>query len=85
MKNFDTGLQSLQAGLAEIQAASLTMNDRFIAEAALLSRELLLSVMQKHHCTLKEVTALDIVDELKQRSPLEYSVPAIPAVTSCGA
>ncbi|HEY9887542.1 MAG TPA: hypothetical protein V6D02_04025 [Candidatus Obscuribacterales bacterium] len=78
----DAALQTLHAELAEIQAASLTMNDRFIAEAALISRELLLDLMRKHDCPLEAITAAHIAAELKQRAPMTYTMPAIPATTS---
>jgi len=74
---------SLNAELAIIQRASLTMNDRFLAEAALISRELLLDLMRKRDCQLADITAADIVAELQQRAPMTYSLPMIPETTSC--
>ena len=78
----DLTIQTLHQDLAEIQAADLTMNDRFLAEAALLSRELLLTLMQKHECSLAEITPAHIAAELRQRAPMTYHVPAIPSRTS---
>jgi hypothetical protein len=74
---------SLSEELAEMQQASLTMNDRFLAEAALISRALLLDLMQKHDCRLEEITPAHIIAELKQRAPMTYSLPAIPETTGC--
>jgi len=82
MLTADATVQWLHEELAEIQAANLTMNDRFLAEAALLSRTLLLDLMHKHQCSLEEITATHIAAELKQRAPMTYSIPAIPEVTS---
>ena len=82
MLTADATVQWLHEELAEIQAANLTMNDRFLAEAALLSRALLLDLMHKHQCSLEEITATHIAAELKQRAPMTYSVPAIPETTS---
>jgi len=82
MLTTDTMIQQLHDELAEIQASSLTMNDRFLAEAALISRALLLDLMHKHQCSLEEITATHIAAELKQRAPMTYCVPAIPEKTS---
>lgn len=81
MLTADLTLQWLHEELAEIQAANLTMNDRFLAEAALISRALLLDLMHKHQCALEDITATHIAAELKQRAPMTYSVPAIPEIT----
>lgn len=80
----DTDVQTLHDELAEIREASLTMNDRFVAEAALISRELLLDLMAKYCCSLEAITPAHIIAELKQRAPMTYTVPAIPEKTSFG-
>ncbi|RZM79785.1 hypothetical protein [Leptolyngbya iicbica] len=77
----DSTIQTLQQDLAEIQAANLTINDRFLAEAALLSRDLLLTLMQKHECSLADITPAHIAAELRQRAPMSYQVLAIPSTT----
>lgn len=74
--------RSLTTELETIRNASLAMNDMFMAEAALIARELLLQLMQKHQCELHEITAAEIVAELKQRDPVTYSILAIPETTS---
>jgi hypothetical protein len=78
----DATIQTLHQDLAAIQAANLTMNDRFLAEAALLSRDLLLTLMQKHECSLADITPAHIAAELRQRAPMTYHVPALPTTTS---
>lgn len=78
-----TNVKALNEELAEIREASLTMNDRFVAEAAIISRELLLNLMAKHDCALQEVTPAHIIAELKLRAPMTYTVPSIPESTSC--
>lgn len=79
----DTDVKALHEELAEIRNASLTMNDRFVAEAALISRELLLDLMAKHECSLQDITPAHLIAELKSRAPMTYSLPAIPEKTSC--
>lgn len=79
----NTDVQALNQELAEVRQASLTMNDRFIAEAALISRDLLLDLMAKHHCTLEAITPNLLIAELKLRAPMTYTVAAIPETTSC--
>jgi hypothetical protein len=79
----DSHVHTLNEELAEIRNASLTMNDRFVAEAALISRELLLDLMAKHDCSLQAVTPAHIIAELKLRAPMAYTLPSIPEKTSC--
>ena len=79
----DTNVHTLNEELAEIRNDSLTMNDRFVAEAAIISRELLLDLMAKHDCSLQEITPAHIIAELKSRAPMTYTLPSIPAKTSC--
>ncbi|WP_008318245.1 hypothetical protein [Leptolyngbya sp. PCC 6406] len=61
-----------------VHNAGLTMNDMFLAEAALVARELLLKLTEKHHCSLGDITAEDLVTELQHRAPSTYMTPAIP-------
>jgi hypothetical protein len=67
--------QSLSRELDVIHKASLTMNDMFLAEAALISRELLLQLTERKGCALADVKAEDIVQELQRRSPATYASP----------
>ena len=60
------------------------MNDMFLAEAALVSRDLLLQLTLRKGGSLADVTAEDIVRELQRRSPGTYGPPpAIPAPAPC--
>ncbi len=61
-----------------VHNAGLTMNDMFLAEAALVARELLLKLTEKHHRSLADITAEDLISELQQRTPSTYMPPAIP-------
>ncbi len=70
-------MTSLTADLAKVQQAHLSMNDMFLAEAALIAREFLLEMMAKHQCQLEDVTAEAIIAELKQRSLTPYSLPVM--------
>lgn len=71
-----TEIQSLTEELRVVHAACLSMNDTFLAEAALFSRELLADLAQKHCVTVDELTAEDIILELRQRDLRINSSPS---------